>query len=386
MIWAEDGSDIEGESQRLFAPEEKFANPRDHMGRTAVDVRRLCDKTAECKCPVCAHRLVVRSGEKVAVHFAHAPGRKDTACKGGFETPWHVAAKRAAGSQAGWLDEFTDGEWRYDACNQWTGEVFEAVHSLSSTYVAKQRHLSSLGRPCKWLFDSAGDFQNSNLMPLDIDKACGGLLECYDLLKPKAVDVIEELGRERCFLHYLGLAWKCVGVDRWQVCPAISEVQLLCTGEHGLNRMLIEFRARGDIPQEKTAFRNGDLVSTAWREISAVNLLQSVQERRSQLIETWRRNKAARERLRRRANKKVYRPTTEDDLANRNRPVCEMLAELRLQEDQVESLNAICDEIGQPTSAAIAPDNCDPLARIHRTWREYCRAGGWLKEEDSDGR
>jgi hypothetical protein len=371
----------------LYAPEEKFANPRDHMGRTATDVKTLCDKTSECKCPVCDHKLIVRAGEQIATHFAHAKGRKDTSCKGGFETPWHKCAKRAAGMREGWLDEFTDKtdrHNRFDAYNQFAQQAFEAVHSLSDTYIEKQRSLASVGIHCEWLFDSAGDFANRNTLPLDIDKAAGGLLECYDLLGKKAIEIIEQIGPERCFLHYLGLAWKWVGVDRWQACSPLSEIQKLCTGERGINRLLIDLRARGDMPQDKLAFRNGDLVSTAWQEITPQNLLRLVNERQDQLFEAWRRIKRNREYSRRKKGTRQYRPSTADDLASRSKPVCELIAERQLLTDQLEAV--VID------APAIAPalqrgnESEDPLARIHRTWREHCAIKGWLKKEATDGR
>ncbi len=324
------GTDEEQEEEVLYAPEEKFANPRDHMGRTALDVKSLCDKTSECKCPVCDHKLLVRAGEQIATHFAHAKGRKDTSCKGGIETPWHKCAKLAAGMREGWLHEFTDKtdrHSRFDAYNQFTHEAFEAVHSLSGTYVEKQRSLAGLGISCQWLFDSAGDFANRNPLPLDIDKATSGLLECHDILGKKALEIIQEIGVENCFLHYLGLAWKWVGIDRWQACSPISQMQMLCTGERGINRLLIDWRARGDMPINKLAFRNGELVSTAWQEISQQNLLAAVNENKQQLLESWRRIKRNRQHSRLKKGSRQYRPSTENDIACRSKPVCELIAE-----------------------------------------------------------
>lgn len=371
----------------LYAPEEKFANPRDHMGRTATDVKSLCDKTAECQCPVCDHKLIVRAGDQVAVHFAHAKGRKDTSCKGGFETPWHKCAKRAAGMREGWLDEFTDKtdrHSRFDAYNQFTHQAFEAVHSLSDTYIEKQRSLSSLGIDCHWLFDSAGDFTNRNPLPLDIDKATGGLLECYDLLGKKAIVIIEQIGPERCFLHYLGLAWKWVGIDRWQACSPVSDIQKLCTGERGINRLLIDLRARGDMPQEKLAFRNGDLVSTAWQQITPQNLLLLVNERKEQLLESWRRIKRNREYSRRKLGSRQHRPSTADDVATRSRPVCELIAERDALTRQLDAV--VIDATENHSESQQNNPGEDSLARIHRTWRQHCDSMGWLKKEVTDGR
>jgi hypothetical protein len=375
----------------LYAPEEKFANPRDHMGRSATDVKLLCDKTPDCRCPVCDYRLIVRSGERVATHFAHAKGRVDTSCKGGFETPWHKCAKLAAGMREGWLDEFTDKtdrHSRFDAYNKWTQQAFEAVHSLSDTYVDKQRSLARLGISCQWLFDSAGDFANRNLLPLDIDKATTGLLECHDLLKQKAVEIIQEIGVERCFLHYLGLAWKWVGVDRWQACSPVSEIQKLCTGERGVNRLLIDMRARGDMPKDKLAFRNGDLVSTAWNQISPPNLLSLVNERKDQLIEEWRRVKKSRERSRRGRSVRQYRPTTRDDLLTRAKPVCEIVAERAALTEKLNSfVPSFAVDLPLACHAAVhANGQEDALARIHRTYREWCEAKGRNQKEPKDGR
>lgn len=374
------------ENEPLYAPEEKFANPRDHMGRTATDFKSLCDKTAECKCPVCDHKLIVRAGEKTATHFAHAKGRKDTSCRGGFETPWHKSAKLAAGSREDWLHEYTDktARWsRFDAYNDRAKQAFEAVHSLSASYVDKQRSLLETGIECKWLFDSAGDFQNRNPLPLDIDKATSGLLECHDLLSKRAVEIIHQIGPHRCFLHYLGLAWKWVGEDRWQACSPLNEMQVLCTREGGVNWRLIQYRARGDMPQDKCAFRNGDLVSTAWQEISPQNLLWLVNSKKEQLLETWRRIKKNRQYARRRKGTNQYRPSTESDVASRSKPVCELIAERQELTEQLESI-AIDDPYCGHQASQCTPKE-DPLARIHRTWREHCALKGWLKGEACHG-
>lgn len=381
------GMDNDGdEEEQLYAPEEKFANPRDHMGRTATDFKALCNKTDECKCPVCAHKLIVRGGEQVSLHFAHAPGRQDTSCKGGFETPWHKCAKRAAGMRQGWLDEFTDKtarHSRFDAYNQITQQAFEAVHSLSETYVEKQRSLAVVGIECQWLFDSAGDFANRNPLPLDIDKAISGLLECHGLLTKKAVEIIQQIGPERCFLHYLGLAWKWIGVDRWQACSPVSEMQKLCTGEYGINRLLIEMRARGDVPQDKLAFRNGNLVSTAWQEISPRNLLALVREQKEQLLESWRRVKRNEQYRKRKRNARQYRPSTQSDIESRSRPVCELIAE----RDALTELLNTCDPAAGVTG--IKSDLSKRLdarfALIRRTWVEYCESQGYRTKEATDG-
>ena len=380
---AEDHCDID---EPLYAPEEKFANPRDHVGRTATDFKALCDKTDECKCPVCEHKLIVRGGEQVSVHFAHAPGRQDTSCKGGFETPWHRCAKHAAGMRQGWLDEFTDKtdrHSRFDAYNQFTQEAFEAVHSLSETYVEKQRSLAGLGIRSQWLFDSAGDFANRNLLPLDIDKAASGLLECHDLLTKKAVEIIQQIGPHRCFLHYLGLAWKWVGVDRWQSCSPVSDMQALCTGEYGINRQLIEMRVKSDgkIPADKMAFRNSQLVSVAWQEITPQNLLAFVNERREQLLETWRRNERNRQYLRRRKAARQYRPSTESDIALRSKPVCELIAERAAVTEQVNAIDLAKPEDHRTNNTQEA---C-PLARIRRSWVEFCESRGYRIKEATDG-
>jgi len=363
------------DSEPLYAPEEKFANPRDHMGRTATDVKALCDKTAECKCPVCDHKLIVRAGEQIATHFAHAKGRKDTSCKGSFETPWHRCAKLAAGMREGWLHEFTDKtdrHSRFDAYNQFTHQAFEAVHSLSETYADKQRSLAGLGVSCQWLFDSAGDFANRNPLPLDIDSAIRGLLECHDLLGKKAIDIIQEIGPEHCFLHYLGLAWKWVGVDRWQACSPVSEIHKLCVGERGINRLLIDLRARGDMPKDKLAFRNGELVSTAWQEISPQNLLASVSQQKEQLLESWRRIKRNRQYRRRKKSARQYRPSTEHDIATRSKPVCELIAERVSMTERLGSYDPQFDmTFTQETQASRAED---PFARIRRTWIEFCES------------
>jgi hypothetical protein len=371
---AEDAGERE---ETLYAPEEKFANPRDHMGRTAVDVKTLCDKTVECRCPECEHKLIVRSGEKVSVHFAHAPGRKDTSCKGGFETPWHKAAKLAAGSRQNWLHEYTDKtarHSRFDAYNELKMEAFEAVHSLSETYAEKQRSLLDTGISCKWLFDSAGDFANRNPLPIDIDQAMGGVLECHDLLSKKAIGVIHEIGPERCFLHYLGLAWEWVGEDRWKCLSPYNDMQALCTMEGGVNWRLIQYRARADMPTDKCAFRNGDLVSTAWQEISPGNLVATIQQQSEQLLESWRRIKRNQQYARRKRASRQYRPSTESDVASRARPVCEVLAERA-------ALTRLLDD--HDLGSNVQPIECnghtgeDPLRRIHRTWAEYLESRGY---------
>lgn len=364
-----EGSAVEQEEEILFAPEEKFANPRDHLGRTAVEVKQLCSKDDECRCPVCLHRLIVRGGEKVSMHLAHAPGRKDTACKGGFESPWHVAAKQAAAYREGWLHEQSgDGDrgMRFDAYNKFTLEAFEAVHSLSDTYASKQRRICKMGVDAKWLFDSAADFGNKNPLPLDIDKACGGLLECEGLLTKRAVQVIYDIGVDRCFLHYLGLAWKWVGVDRWQACSPVSEMQKICTGERGINRLLFEMRASGRYRKESIVFRNGDIVGSTWQEISPQKILQKVQAQSDQLLEMWKRVKLSRASAARRRAARQFSPSTADEVACRSKPVCELMAERTMTPDEVEASEEICRSIASTAAKE------DRLSVINREWREWC--------------
>ena len=381
MSEQEEGVAVENDKgDVLFAPEEKFANPRDHLGRTAVEVKRLCGKTDECKCPVCSHRLIVRGGEKVSIHLAHAAGREDAACKGGFESPWHVAAKQAAAYREGWLHEQNgDGDrgMRFDAYNKFTREAFEAVHSLSDTYAVKQRRICRMGVEAKWLFDSSADFGNNNQLPLDIDKACGGLLECEGLLTKRAVQVICDIGPGRCFLHYLGLAWKWVGVDRWQACSPVSDMQKLCTGSHGINRLLFEMRATGRYREESIVFRNGEIVGATWEEISPQKILQRVSERADQLLETWVRLKRSRAYAARRRASRQYRPSTPEDVASRSKPVCQVMAEKTMTEDEVEASKLICESMGNSVGQE------DALAAIHRRWREECACYNW---RFSDGR
>ncbi len=375
MSEQEEGVAVENEKKEvLFAPEEKFANPRDHLGRTAVEVKRLCGKADECKCPVCSHRLIVRGGEKVSIHLAHAAGREDAACKGGFESPWHVAAKQAAAYREGWLHEQNgDGDrgMRFDAYSRFTREAFEAVHSLSDTYAIKQRRICKMGVEAKWLFDSAADFGNKNRLPLDIDKACGGLLECEGLLTKRAVQVICDIGPDRCFLHYLGLAWKWVGVDRWQACSPVSDMQKICTGERGINRLLFEMRASGQYEEGSIAFRNGDIVGATWQEVSPYKILQRVQEQAGQLLEEWKRVKQSRASAARRRAARQYRPSTAEDVAYRSKPVCELTAGRTMTQEQVEASVSIFKSIGAP---AVMEDS---LSRIHREWREYCSRTNW---------
>jgi hypothetical protein len=279
----------------------------------------------------------------------------------------------------GWLHEFTDKtdrHSRFDAYNSFTQQAFEAVHSLSATYVDKQKSLAGLGISCQWLFDSAGDFANRNPLPLNVDSAAQGLLECEDLLGKKAIEIIQEIGPQNCFLHYLGLAWKWVGVDRWQACSPVSSVQKLCTGERGINRLLIDLRARGDMPKDKLAFRNGELVSTSWQEISPQNLLMTVRERGDQLLESWRRIKRNRQYNRRKKGSRQYRPSTEHDIATRSKPVCEIIAEQTALSDQLKSYNPDIDGDSEMQDPIQIQE--DALSRIHRLWREECSRNGWL--------
>jgi hypothetical protein len=288
----------------------------------------------------------------------------------------------------GWLPEFTDKtdrHSRFDAYNKFTRQAFEAVHSLSETYIDKQRSLAGLGVSCQWLFDSAGDFCNRNPLPLDVGSAVDGLLECHDLLGKKAIDIIQEIGPEHCFLHYLGLAWKWVGVDRWQACSPVSDIQKLCVGERGINRLLIDLRARGDMPQDKLAFRNGELVSTAWQEISPRNLLATVNERKDQLLESWRRIKRNRQYSRRKKGARQYRPSTQHDIDTRSKPVCELIAERTALTAQLKSYQP---QLGTTATQDEQIGNAeDPLAQINREWRDYCRSLGYLgmNTEATDG-
>ncbi len=385
---------VQQEEEVLFAPEEKFANPRDHLGRTAAEFAVGCKKGDECMCPECKHPLLVRSGERISCHFAHAKGRANTGCKGAFETPWHFAAKVAASNREGWQREWNDGEWRYDAYNTKTGEVFEAVHSLSKTYITKQRYIASTGRKSVWLFDSAAEFcQQSRGLRLDIKKAFVGILFCSDILKPKTCDLIDELGPERCYLHYLGLAWKCVGRGEWRACLSNEEISRVIYGHSGLNSMLIDMRASGDYPETKVWFRDGaDLVSTSWSEITADNLVASVRNRYDTMYQEWLSDNVKRSQDRRRRNRRQRRPATAVDVATRPTPVCGMPAK-GLTDAQLATAEQIavaialshrqeaCTVSNQPPNQQKCFPHSPAISGLdHRGWCEYyCEnCGKWL--------
>jgi hypothetical protein len=395
----EEGAATETDATLLLAPEQKYANPRDHLGRTAVEFRRSCHKAAECRCPECRHPLVVRSGEKLSTHFAHAKGRANAGCRGAFETPWHFAAKIAASNREGWQREWSDGGWRYDACNQFTGQVFEAVHSLSDTYVEKQRHLSSTGRSAVWLFDSAADFTSRwSGCRLDVERAFVGILRCSEVMKPKAADLVDDLGRERCFLHYLGLSWKCVGRDSWQYCADAGGVSNLVCGEFGLNRLLIDMRASGKYDGQRVWFRDGELVSTSWQEITPLNLVLAVRAKYGTLYQTWLQAKRQRDAGRLHRDRRQFRNSTPHDLASRHAPICSLpskgMSELQLA--HAESIASAARGLSNVAGSgvryydgrswnAIPGDHrprcpaleCDPVEVIDRGRRKfYCRKCG----------
>lgn len=398
-----EGGDVSGQAEEsidkswldvLYAPEEKYANPRDHLGRTATEFKSGCKKGDECLCPECRHPLVVKAGEKVSVHFSHAKGRANTACKGAFETPWHFAAKIAASNRQGWQREWSDGEWRYDAYNTETGHVFEAVHSLSSTYIAKQRHIASTGRQSAWLFDSSAHFcQQSAGIRLDIKKAFVGILRVRDILKPKACDLIEEIGPDRCFLHYLGLAWKCIGRDEWAACDGGHEISGIVHGNSGLNNMLINMRASGDYEDTKVWFRDGaGLVGTTWSEITPANLVLSVREKFDTLYQEWLADNAKRSRLRLRKSRRQSRPSSAEDVYSRPTPVCGMpangLTDAQIATAEQVALSLVSSGRNEPTSACDHESHesqCFPhvpaLSGVdYRGWGDYhCeKCGKWL--------
>ena len=325
------GSDAEtaGESGAdeplTFDPSERFANPVDHLGRTAAEAAALRKTEREHRCPDCRHALLLRAGGTLPAHFAHAPGREDRSCVGSHETPWHVAAKRAAAARPGWAEEYRHGQWRYDAYNAGSGEVFEAVHTLSERYLAKQQYLRGVGCPAVWLFDSNGHFcRRGDDLRLDVYRAVTrGRLFCGDMLSPAAAALVDELGRANCFLYYLGLAWRCVGGDEWECCHRLDPIQRLCMGSAGITRIYLDFSASGAFADRRTWFRDRFLVPTAWHEVSPERLRESIVSRQAQLIESQRRSAAARAARNRARQRRECDRATAAEVVGRSVPVCQ---------------------------------------------------------------
>ena len=147
---------------------------------------------------------------------------------------------------------------------------------------------------------------------------------------------------------------------------------------------MIDLRARRDMPKDKLAFRNGELVGTAWQEITPPKLLAAVNEKKTQLLESWRRIKRDRERARRKKGSREYRPSTEDDVSSRSKPVCELISE---RSALTEKLNSYAPAIDSEASIREQHQGTeDPFARIRRTWVEYCELNGYRPKEANYGR
>ena len=250
-----------------WAEDIRRKNPLDQAGRSAAilsQMQSLGVDTKESICPECGQPLHLCVGDEVAPYLAHACSDAEHRCPGSFETVWHLAAKRAAGRLEGWACErrYDVGgrAFRADAMNDSTGECAEFVHTLSKDYAAKHVATKESGRIVLWMFDGAASFckriddapwaLKKLLVRFDVQYAKSGQLVAKGCLRKRARQLVQKLGVESCYLHFHGMAFRCLECDEnrddlWELCGPESFFSKVVYGDKGLNDELIRARASG---------------------------------------------------------------------------------------------------------------------------------------------
>lgn len=242
-------------------------NPLDHLGRSASVLACMARDgvdAGESLCTQCGKSLHVCDGDMVAPYLAHACSESESRCPGSYETLWHLAAKRAAARMDGWKSEVayiaSGCKYKADAMHLDSGRVFEAVHSLSRDYVEKHRNTMRSGRDVTWLFDASASFARpltdlaacgypSWAMKFDIDYANAGQLVAAGIFRKRARLLIQEIGRESCFIYFCGHCFRCIKCDEdgdlWELAKDSCTAAKVVYGFGGLNFEVVHSRAAG---------------------------------------------------------------------------------------------------------------------------------------------
>jgi hypothetical protein len=242
-------------------------NPLDHVGRSASQLAAMARDgmdAGESRCTQCGERLHVCDGDTMPPYLAHACTVSESRCPGSYETLWHLAAKRAAARIAGWSSEVPyeacGCKYKADAMHVSSGRVFEAVHSLSRDYADKHLNTMRSGRDVTWLFDASARFSRPMpenmagryprwVLKFDPGYAASGQLVAVGLLRKRARLLVQQIGRDSCFIYFCGHCFRCMRCDEtedlWELADYSCVASQVVYGSGGLNFEIVHARAAG---------------------------------------------------------------------------------------------------------------------------------------------
>jgi len=196
-------------------------------------------------CPKCrgAMRHFIKSNG--TAYFAHALSRRN--CSAGRETPAHICIKRglhSVGFECEVLDE--DSGMRWDAFHKESGVIVEVVCSGHSRYRPKIDYIRKSGKKCWWLLDSAGAGICSawGSERICLESLGQGHVVVAGLFKPVIASFLESAGDPSLFTFWLGLVWRCVGGDRWELLAEEHPLSIAATAEDGMKHLMVKMHAQ----------------------------------------------------------------------------------------------------------------------------------------------
>jgi hypothetical protein len=195
------------------------------------------------KCKGAMRHYVAKSGTPF---FAHVLSRDN--CPSSNETPSHLCIKRGLHS-VGFDCEVTDQSsgYRWDARHPDLGVVAEIVCSGLDRYRRKISHTETSGTNCWWVLDSASPGLCSRWGSERIclkTFAASGTVVVENLFKPNVHDVFSMVGNGRLFAFYLGLVWRFLGCDRWQLLDQGHALSQAAVAEDGIKHLMVKMHQR----------------------------------------------------------------------------------------------------------------------------------------------
>ena len=197
-------------------------------------------------CPKCKGEMRHYVAKAGTPFFAHVSSRGS--CPVGNETPSHLCIKRGLHS-VGFDCEVTDESsgYRWDARHGELGVVAEIVCSGLDRYRAKISHTEASGTTCWWVLDSASPGLCSRWGSERIclsTFAASGTVVVENLFQPKVHDVFSMVGNGRLFVFYLGLMWRSVGGDKWQLLDQGHALSQAAVAEDGIKHLMVKMHQR----------------------------------------------------------------------------------------------------------------------------------------------
>jgi hypothetical protein len=196
------------------------------------------------RCPKCKGSMRHYVGKNGTPFFAHASSRGN--CPTGRETPAHLCIKRGLHS-VGFDCEITDSESGYiwDAIHRESATVAEVVCSGIDRYRPKIADTSASETTCWWILDSAAPGLCSQF---GSERIClssfstSGTVVVEGLFKPKVMDVFLTVGEGCLFAFYLGLIWRSLGADRWQLLDESHALSKAATADDGMKHLMVKMK------------------------------------------------------------------------------------------------------------------------------------------------